>query len=204
MTMPDHNFPDHMPPPKDAHDDTTRSDESALIARVRAGDAEAFTAVVRAHAKPMARFAYAFVQSWDTADDVVQTVLVQLWEGRASLDPALSLQAYLYRLVRNRALNEQKFLAIRARHRTQVQASIVTDPSSVTVVSPEGQVLDRATLATVIRRLPQQRRLALELRYTDQLSFQEIGEVLGISTDAAKKLVIRALQDLRKFLGVSL
>lgn len=203
MTVPDHDFHGGVPPSDGANNDAPRRAEYALIGRVRIGDQEAFATLVATHIKGVTRFAYAIVGSLDAADDVAQSVFIYLWEHRASLDPTRPLMPYLFRIVRNRAFNEWNANAVRERYRDRVQADAAAGTLPASVMGFEGAVLNAATLEAILRQLPERRRLAIRLRFNDQLTHAEIGEVLEISAEAAEKLVFRALKELREILEVS-
>ena len=66
-------------------------------------------------------------------------------------------------------------------------------------LAEEGDDLQR--LARSLGRLPSDKSRLIELRYFDGLSFQEMGQVLGIAEDAAKMRVHRVLATLRQYLG---
>lgn len=201
MTVPDHEFRGGVPPDDRASADIARQDDAALIARIRMGDEAAFGTLLHAYFQRLTRFACVVGGASDLADDVVQTIFTELWVNRAALPPIHFVSSYLFRLVRNRAVDERRARRIRVRHWEQMEAAAAIAP--ITVVSPEGMILEHAALEAALRRLSEQRQLALRLRYIDQLTHEEIGEVLEISTDAAKKLVSRAVDDLRKIFGVS-
>src|SRR5215208_8302170 len=76
-----------------------------VLARLRAGDQQAFDDVFRAHYAALVRFAEGVVRHRAVAEEVVQDVMLQLWRRREALAPDSSLQAYLYQATRNRALN---------------------------------------------------------------------------------------------------
>ena len=177
----------------------SRDEERALVGRLQAGDPDAFAAIVARYAERLTRFAFYIVGSHDAADDVVQQVWVQLWERRAIVEPD-QLTPYLYRAVRNRALNEQSASAVRERFRANVQAEAATGTATAAVPSPEDAVLTIAVVQAAVDRLSDRRRLAIRLRLEEELTHAEIAEILGVSAVAAQRLVARAIADLREIL----
>jgi hypothetical protein len=93
-----------VPPPN--HDGAT---DEALLAQLVAGNEHALTEVFDRFLTPLVRFADATLGTHGgaagEAGDVVSDVLVALWDRRASLEEVRNLRAYLYRAVRNQALN---------------------------------------------------------------------------------------------------
>jgi len=96
--------------------------------------------------------------------------------------------------VHNRALDERKAAAVRSRFRDAGIAGTSVEPS------PEERILAKAVVWTAVDQLSERRRLAVRLRFTEQMTHTEIGQVLGISPLAARLLVTRALSELRTIL----
>lgn len=176
------------------------SQESALVARVREGDSKAFRILVERYMDSVTRFAFYIVHSHDSADDIAQSVFVGMWQYRQTLDPVRPLKPYLFRATRNRALNEKKSNAVRNAYAEQVQAE--QDSGSIIAFepSPEGLILSTSAVQHALEQLSDRRRLALRLRLEDEMTHNEIAQVLDISYEAAKRLVGRALAELQKIL----
>ncbi len=176
--------------------------ECALAVRIQQGDSHAFALLVDRYLDRLTRFAMAMVDSHDAAEDVVQHVFVWLWESRAAVDPARPFKSYLYRAVRNRVLNERDGTHVRARYQSLVASEISSGARLSSVASPEGAILSAEELEYVLRQLPERRKAAVRLRYEAQLSYDEIGDAMGISTQAATQLVLRGVEQLRILLRV--
>lgn len=176
--------------------------DAELVDRLRARDSRAFETLFARYFDMLVRFAYYIVGSRDGAKDVVQDVFVRIWEQADVLAPR-SVKQYLYTAVRNRALDERKHESVRTHHQETTRASAEADASLLETPSPEDAILNKATIQAAIRKLSDRRQQVLRLRLEEQLTHAEIGEVLGISTVAASHLVIRALEDLQKVLGVA-
>src|SRR5215469_4718674 len=77
------------------------SPDRTLIARVRAGDGEAFEALFREYWEPLYRFAFRYLRSADEAEDVVQTVFSRLWRLHHEWCVPGALADYMYLAIRN-------------------------------------------------------------------------------------------------------
>ncbi len=183
-------------------DKEIRSQESAMVRQIQHGDVHAFTAFVAQYVESVTRFAFYMLGSHDTADDIAQHVFISIWDQRHLLDPARPIRPYLFRIARNRALNEQKAIAVRERYASECQHDAGVGVESASVPNSEDSVLTSATVQAALARLPERRRLVLRLRLEDEMTHAEIGEALGMTPEAAQRLVSRALADLRKILRV--
>ena len=178
-------------------------DERTLIARVRSGDAAAFAEVVTRYLDGATRFAFHTVGSHDAAEDVVQAVFVQIWERRETLDVERPFKPYLFRAVRNRALDEQKAAAVRERYRAHVRDDVDAGSASGATPNPEGTILTVIAVQAALCQLSERRQAALRLRLEEQMTYLEIADVLELSPEAAKRMLSRAVAELRAILEVS-
>jgi RNA polymerase sigma-70 factor (ECF subfamily) len=177
-------------------------DDFVLVTRLCRGDPDAFAAIIRQHLDTVTRFAAYLAGSRDAADDVVQSVFVQLWEQRTALDPTRPIKPYLFRAVHNRALDERKSEHVRERHRTAVQTAAESGSLPSAVPSPENVVLMETDISSALVQLPERRQTAVRLRFEAQMTHAEIGDVMGVSAPAAMQLVLRGIEDIRRILGV--
>jgi len=167
---------------------------SAFTARLRVGDRAAFEQLFRGLYPRLADYALSLLADADAAEDAVQDVFVAVWNGRDRLPEGSRLVGYLYRSVRNRALNQ-----IRAR-RTAARwlARVEPDPAVAAVAERalEDQEMERAYRAALEEVSPRGREVFLLSR--DQgLSYPQIAELLGISVKTVETLMGRVLKALR-------
>jgi RNA polymerase sigma-70 factor, ECF subfamily len=184
--------------------------EAELVARLRAGDESACEALFLAHFEGLWRFAFGFVRSRAVAEEVVQEVFLQLWRDRARADLRGSPRAWLYAAVRNHALNHVRHERVVARlaDRVTANAADVPDESPVAMGAPLADVageLEARELDAVVTRaidaLPERRRVAMSLRWTQGMSAPEIARVIGTTPEAVRVLLTRARQELAGLLG---
>jgi len=124
-----------------------------------------------------------------TADDCVQEALVELaGQPQSPENPA----AWLYRVVRNRALN-----AARAARRRAVHEQSAVEVQGVRR-TPEAGPAAKAELADLLGTLDAGSREVVVLRIWGQLAWREVAEVTGASASSAQRLYIQALGQLRQ------
>ena len=165
--------------------------------RIKASDRAAFKAVFDALHDPLARYALQMTGREAAAQDIVQYAFASLWDMRADLDPDESLEALLFRIVRNRAYNTERDRRTRDRKHDELKRD--TDP-----VQPDaGAQLDADRLAADLRarmdELPDRQREALSLSRFEGLSHEAIAEVMDISPRTVNNHIVRALKTLRRW-----
>lgn len=160
-------------------------------------DRKAFDALFRALYPRLVKYAFKMVKDWDSATDIVQDTFVILWQKRRDMDPDRSVRAYLYRAVRNRALN---FL----RDRREVMEPIddlLTEDSSAADDETEKEYEEafKQKVYQWIFELPDRQREAFELSRFDGLHHKEIANVMDVSQKTVNNHLTAALKQLRKW-----
>jgi RNA polymerase sigma-70 factor (ECF subfamily) len=149
-----------------------------------------FARLIDSHGAPLVLYA----RQWcDVAEDVVQEAFLKLVRlGRPPEDAV----AWLYRVVRNGALDAAK-LARRRRRRESAAARPVR-----WFVEPEVDGLEADTAVAALQRLAPERREVIVARHWGGLSFEQIAEVVGCSASTAFRRYSAGVEDLREKLGV--
>ena len=169
----------------------TPSDDDLIRQYVREGSNPAFTELVRRYLNMVYSAALRQVRSTTLAEEISQSVFLDLSKNAAKLKSGQPLIAWLYLVTRRTAIDSIRRES-RRQAREKVAAEIAdmkTDPSLWPQIEP---LLDEA-LAT----LSETDRQAILLRYIANKSLHEVGDTLGTSDDAAQKRVSRALDQLR-------
>ena len=180
--------------------------DADLVAQLQLGSEVAFRTLVARYQDRIYRTVLSLLRSPEEAEDVAQEVFVEVYQtiGRFRGDAALS--TWLYRLATSRALkNRQK---ARAKKRFAYFTSLLGFDNAVLHEVPdhahplallEGQQQLRLLLDRVAR-LPNQQQVAFTLRHEQELSYEEIADILNTTVPAVESLLFRARQTLRKYL----
>jgi RNA polymerase sigma factor (sigma-70 family) len=171
-----------------------RCTDDHLVEAFRAGSEAAFTEMHHRYAEPLLTFARRMLRGTGVdAEDVVQDAFVRAHLALRATDRPMALRAWLYMIVRNRALD-----GLRAR-----RASCSLDERDVALSCPSDPVeaaLQRDELRRVVdelARLPERQRLALVQRELCGTSHADLADQLGTTVSATKSLIIRARTQLR-------
>jgi RNA polymerase sigma factor (sigma-70 family) len=138
-----------------------------------------------------------FARQWcDAPEDVVQEAFVKLATQRTLPE---NPPAWLFRVVRNGALNAAQAARRRRRYETAAAESTAWFQAERTVTSPDA--LDPETAAVELRSLPVEQREVIVAHLWGGLSFQEIALVSGCSASTAHRLYGAGLSTMRERLG---
>ncbi len=193
-------------PPADSPEVGIDHDAATLVAQIRAGDQAAFEAVFQAYTRQLCAFAYRYVGSRETAAELVQDVFLWIWRQRTSWELRGTLRSYLYRAVRNRALDVLKHQAIERRWAQTTNAEHRYNAAFGEGVAPPDRVLEEKTLRIALNLaladVPERRRQIFLLRWKYGHSYAEIGAQLGISPKTVENQLGRVLHFLRDRLAL--
>lgn len=176
-------------------------EEKQWVKNVRENeDREAFEKVFRAYYKPLYHFAFGYVGP-ESAEDVVQTVFLKIWDKKKCWDPPGTLKQYLFAAVRNESLN------LLRRQQVEMDAEDTVTRifeelkrSSYAEEGPEAEKLRKA-IQQGISRLPPRCRQIFILHRRSGLTYSEISTVLGITFSTVSTQMGRALKYLQKHLS---
>lgn len=164
--------------------------------RIATGDRTAFEEVFRALYRPLCAFANTYLKDRDNSEDLVQEILVKLWNERERLSVNTSLKSYLFAAIRNRCLNEvAKVVRMRPLNEDLHDGPDVTDRSE------REHAWRSARVQAAIEALPEERRKVFKLSRNQGLKYQEIAEHLGISVKTVENQMGKALKTLREELA---
>jgi RNA polymerase sigma-70 factor (ECF subfamily) len=171
--------------------------DEALLARCRNGDRHAFGELVAEYEPRIHGLVRRYIRNEADAQDVVQSTFTRAFERVASFRGDAPFRAWLCRIAINQALN----------HKRGTPAADTHVPLEDDVAFTKG--LGTETLMTVqlwqkvharLEDLPPKQRLTIELRVFHDLSFEEIGDVLGSGEESAKANYHHAVKRLRALL----
>jgi RNA polymerase sigma-70 factor, ECF subfamily len=180
-------------------DSTKDTDESALLARARAGDADAVNLLVRTYLKDVFAVTFRVLGDRDQAEDAAQDAMVNALRGLQRFRGEASFRTWIIRI----AMNTARSVARRKTRRREVSLEVARDnpietPDAATMAA---QHSDAERAAKMLQKLPEKQRMAVSLRINEGLSYQEIGAALDCSEGAARvnyHLGVKRLRELMK------
>lgn len=176
------------------------SDE-AIIARVIAGDVDAFGILVRRFEQKLTRYGRRFMAGREDIEDVVQEVFLKAYQNLRSFDPGRRFSPWIYRIAHNTFINE---LRRSTRHSTLMLDTDLIIPQK-NIPSPEDDHDRRETqdlLRKGLGRLDVKYREPLVLFYFEQLSYTEIAEVLRLPVSTVGVRISRGRAALKKIIAL--
>jgi RNA polymerase sigma-70 factor, ECF subfamily len=191
-------------------DDKTTNE--ILMGRVRLGNKDAFEVLIRRHQRSVLNFIFRFMGNRADAEDLTQEVFLRIWKAARTYKREAKFTTWLYRIATNLCINKQRADRIRrlfAKSHSQEQRRGSRDSFIIAegagLLTPEDRLIDSeksVQLSNALNGLPTSQRLAIVLKIYDEMSYQEISQIMGRSIAAVDSLLIRAKKNLRKKLTV--
>lgn len=160
-------------------------------------DSKEFSQVVMPHSRRMFAVAFRFLQRPEEAEDLLQDVMMKLWQIRDSLPPDKELLPFLLTVVRNLCLDRLRSRQIK--DDTIEDVDITLDYIQPLDIDDKVEEKDRLRhLLGLINQLPPDQQKVLRLRAIDDLSTDEIAKQLNITPENVRQLLSRARKRLRE------
>ena len=180
--------------------------DELLIRRAQRGDADAFEQLLLEHQKNVYNLCYRMAGNPDDAMDLSQETFLRAWRCLDQYQFASAFSTWLYRLCSNICID---FLRKRRRQQTVPLTFEDADGEEQTYAVPDVQPLPeeqvelkltRETLAAAMAQLLPEHRAVLQLRVVNEMSYEQIADVLDIQIGTVKSRLSRARNQLKKIL----
>lgn len=180
------------------------SEEEQLWMHFTGGNEKALAELIRLYGKPLALYGRKMVKDDLLIQDCIQEVYIQLWQYRTGLRQLTEIRPYLFTCLRRKIINALK------RERVFISTDREEEIPFLVEFSIETRLIESETEAErvqlinqYINRLPRRQKEAIYLRFYENLSNDEIAEVMGIKYQTATNLIHEALASLRESFPVN-
>jgi RNA polymerase sigma-70 factor (family 1) len=170
--------------------------ERELLGRLAAGDDEAFNIIYRRYNAMIFSAAMVYVKDTDSARDIVQQVLMKVWEKRVSMAEVDNFQDYIIVVSRNLIYDQFRKKTREARKILELAEHF---PAVNDRAGPGEEREYARVLQSAIDRLPPQQKKIWVLVHEEQLSYEEVALSLGLSKLTVKKHLELARKFVRNY-----
>lgn len=173
-------------------------DQANLWQRLKQGDKNSLETIYGEHIDILFQFSKKLCQDEEKAMDHIHDLFVYIWENRSKLGDPVVIRAYLLKSLRNRIIDEfRKTSKFRiGSDAGQIQGSDLSREEEMIAFETESGVSQK--LQNAMKGLTDRQREIIYLKYSKNLSYEEIGDILGINYQSIRNLTHRAVTELRK------
>lgn len=175
-------------------------DEADLLKKAQGGNLFAFEEIVRRYQRRAYAVAVRIVRRHDLADDVVQEAFLRAWQSLGSFDLSRPFGPWIARISANLAINHVRSPIAREQElpdgHAETPAPKGADPLHGVLEGEAQRVLEQALLS-----LSDEQRAVFVLRTSEELSYREIADALGVQVGTVMSRLHRAREKLAAALG---
>jgi RNA polymerase sigma-70 factor, ECF subfamily len=188
-----------------------RTAEAAIVAELRAGSEEAFAWLIAEYSQPVYSLIYRVLDDSADAADTTQEVFIKVFRGIRRFNADSSLKTWIYRIALHEASNQRRWWFRHKRRETSIEPGPAGGDEDGSLAlkdrlvdnskSPLDNVYTeelRACVELELQSVAEPYRTAVVLRDIEELSYEEIAEVLEVSLGTVKSRLMRGRNALRK------
>lgn len=174
-------------------------DDTALVERLRAPSTcrAAFGDMIRLYSEPLYRQIRRMVQNHEDADDLLQNTFMKAWQNIENFRGDARLSTWLYKIAINESLSHLE------KERKRQGVSLDDEESLIVNLIEADKEIDGDELAVQLRKaiaaLPEKQRLVFNMRYYDDMKYEQMSEILGTSVGALKASYHLAVKKIEQF-----
>lgn len=168
------------------------------------GDKNALGVLLELNFNPLYQYGTRFTEDTELIKDTIQDLFLEIWVKRENASHIISIKAYLFQSVRNNLIQI-------GRRKSNIQSISHQEEAFSNFSSPELEWISDETnarnellLTSGIELLPKRQREALYLKYYEDLSHEEIAQIMGLQRQAVANYIHNGLQKLREFWRITI
>jgi RNA polymerase sigma-70 factor (ECF subfamily) len=191
-----------------------RAEEAAIIAELKSGSEAAYAWLIGEFQRPVYSLVYRMVSDPADAADTTQDVFLKVFRGMKHFHGESSLKTWIYRIALHEAANRKRWWFRHKSHETSIEpaepeaTSMVDEAMQIALTDPHESPFDNFAHREVqqrvddeLRKVPEPYRTTLILRDLEEMSYEEIAEILQISLGTVKSRLTRGRQALKQRLA---
>jgi RNA polymerase sigma-70 factor (family 1) len=172
--------------------------DDLLVTRIRHGNKDAFRLLYTRYNKKIYFFSLRYLGNNVEAEELVQSVFINVWENRESLDASLPVKSYIYKAAVNYIYNYLKKKAIRTKF---IESEIIRGENSSNLTYEQVFFHDlEISINSIINSFPECQQKIFKLSRIEGLSHKEIAKKLDLSERTVENQVYRSLKIIRNAL----
>jgi len=168
--------------------------DQELLSLFRDGSSDAFDRLFTRFYAPLCFFAENILKDKQAAEDMVQDMLLKVWQRQGNFEQFTALRSFLYTGVRNACFNQLEKLKVKARHEGHALANSVSDADSLHLMI-RAEVVRQ--LYAVMDTLPEQCRKVIRMTFEEGMKPKEIADELGVTISTVNNQKMRGLKLLK-------
>lgn len=181
--------------------DTGENTDKGLWDAFRQGSKFAFEQIYRTNIQELYSYGMKIHHNSSLVKDVIQTLFVELWQSRTNLSATSNIKYYLFKAIR---IKIYRVLKSESHHRQKEKKNNFSDKIEASyesqLIEAEFQQECRRKLYKALKELPHRQKEVIHLLFTEELSYEQIAELMAINVASVYTLAWKALSSLKQLL----
>ncbi|MEO6134852.1 MAG: RNA polymerase sigma-70 factor [Ginsengibacter sp.] len=176
--------------------ETNSTNKKVLVKLLNEGNEAAFEELYYLYSKDLLRFLMKLVKAENFAAEIAQEAFIKIWNNRQNIDPEKSFHSYLFRIAENLVYD-----FFRKAARDKKLQTVLINIACVEYLHVEEKINREETnllLRNAIDTLPPKRRQVFQLIKMEERSYEEVSELLHVSTSTINDHVVKATKSIRE------
>ena len=162
-------------------------EDNDLVARTLDGDLRSYEELVRRYERLVGRVLYSYARREISVEDLVQETFLRAYDRLETFNPDYRFKTWLLAIANNLGVDTLRRRRETVEFNPEIHASLAGSPEAEAVEADRSRSIQEA-----VGKLPEIYGVPIVLRYSEEMSYAEIAEVLGVSIPAVKSRLFRA------------
>jgi RNA polymerase sigma-70 factor (family 1) len=179
----------------------TKYDEKIVLTNLSQCNEEAFEKLYEVYSARLFGNLLKLTQSEMVAQEILQDVFIKIWDNRQTIDPNNSFRSYLFKIAENKVYDLLRKLGRDKKLHIQILASTTTQYTHI-----EEKLLAKENISIIhaaIKALSPQRQQVFQLCKIEGKSYEEVSNILGISTSTISDHIVKATRFVHKYVDAN-
>lgn len=179
------------------------TDPADLWLQFIAGDFNAFATLYNNHIESLIRYGMKIKPDTEAVKDAIQDLFVELWNAKENLQPVKVVNIYLLKALRYKLIKKEKGKFTPFIDDADILSALPPEqPVEFFILEREDQAHQQEKIRTAIKQLPKRQQEAINLRFYNGLTNEQVAEIMAINYQSATNLLHKAILSLRQWLQV--
>ncbi len=184
--------------------DADERDARLMMRMKETQDEDALRELMEYYQGPVYTMAYRMLGNATDAEDIAQRTFIRVWKAAPSYEAEARFTTWLFTIVKNLVFNESRRRQRKPTHSLEAAAEQGFSAECPTESSPDATLTHKELEIVVeqaLGKLSPKARMAVQLRRFEEMGYEDIADVLGMTVSATKSLLFRARRELRALLA---
>lgn len=190
-----------LPRKKSAQEEPVMAKPDAILWRqFKEGDRQVFSCIYRQYIQALYSYGMKVAEDTELVEDCIQELFIYLWKTRENLSDTDSIKFYLFKSLRRRIIStREETLRLHKKTEGAAQGRDTAEFSyEHLLVSRQAEAEQSEKLTNSLNALTKRQREAIILKFYDNLSFQEVAEVMSLNIKSTYNLISKAIEALKE------